>query len=196
MAQKAHALAGAIWRVADAASTQRAPEYVDRDVARALDWLSRHGGDSTVLAPSGVGPWVAAWGGHHTIVGHYFWTRRYAANRRAVDAAYRGRDPAALLRRYDVRYVVVDRRRMPRWAARLRPVAAESQVALSLNPTCSAELWNALGDALYEFGRTAEARSVYEKALSVNEADVRALLPMPDLIEIMRAGSQPFRPGK
>jgi tetratricopeptide (TPR) repeat protein len=49
-----------------------------------------------------------------------------------------------------------------------------AKVALGLNPTCSAELWNALGDALYEFGRTAEARSVYEKAMSVNEADVRA----------------------
>jgi tetratricopeptide (TPR) repeat protein len=49
-----------------------------------------------------------------------------------------------------------------------------AKVALGLNPTCSAELWNALGDALYEFGRTAEARSAYEKALSVNGADVRA----------------------
>src|SRR5207302_5058092 len=49
-----------------------------------------------------------------------------------------------------------------------------AKVALSLNPTCSAELWNALGDSLFEFGRTAEARSAYEKALSVNWADVRA----------------------
>jgi tetratricopeptide (TPR) repeat protein len=49
-----------------------------------------------------------------------------------------------------------------------------AKVALALNPTCSAELWNALGDALYEFGRTAEARSAYEKALSVNATDVRA----------------------
>jgi tetratricopeptide (TPR) repeat protein len=49
-----------------------------------------------------------------------------------------------------------------------------AKVALALNPTCSAELWNALGDALYEFGRTEEARSAYEKALSVNAADVRA----------------------
>jgi tetratricopeptide (TPR) repeat protein len=49
-----------------------------------------------------------------------------------------------------------------------------AKVALALNPTCSAELWNALGDALYEFGRTAEARSAYEKALAVNSTDVRA----------------------
>jgi tetratricopeptide (TPR) repeat protein len=52
--------------------------------------------------------------------------------------------------------------------------ADQAKVALALNPTCSAELWNALGDALFEFGRTAEARSAYEKALTVNAADVRA----------------------
>jgi tetratricopeptide (TPR) repeat protein len=49
-----------------------------------------------------------------------------------------------------------------------------AKVALRLNPTCSAELWNALGDALYEFGRNAEARSAYQKALAVNATDVRA----------------------
>src|SRR5205807_5120887 len=38
----------------------------------------------------------------------------------------------------------------------------------------SAELWNTLGDGLYEFGRTAEARSAYEKALAVNGSDVRS----------------------
>jgi tetratricopeptide (TPR) repeat protein len=49
-----------------------------------------------------------------------------------------------------------------------------AKAALALNPTCSAELWNALGDALFEWGRTEEARSAYEKALAVNPADVRA----------------------
>src|SRR5439155_17529479 len=49
-----------------------------------------------------------------------------------------------------------------------------AKVALALNPTCSAELWNTLGDGLYEFGRTAEARSAYRKALEVNSTDVRA----------------------
>jgi len=46
--------------------------------------------------------------------------------------------------------------------------------ALALNPTCSAELWNTLGDGLFEFGRIEEARSAYLKALRVNESDVRA----------------------
>lgn len=49
-----------------------------------------------------------------------------------------------------------------------------AKLALELNPTCSAELWNTLGDGLYEFGRTAEARAAYEKALTVNDSDVRA----------------------
>jgi tetratricopeptide (TPR) repeat protein len=49
-----------------------------------------------------------------------------------------------------------------------------AKVALSFNPACSADLWNILGDALYEFGRTAEAKSAYLKALSVNSSDVRS----------------------
>ena len=50
-----------------------------------------------------------------------------------------------------------------------------AKIALGLNPTCSAELWNTLGDALYEFGnRYPEARSAYLRALEVNSTDVRA----------------------
>ena len=49
-----------------------------------------------------------------------------------------------------------------------------AKLALALNPTCSAELWNTLGDSLYEFGRTAEAKSAYHKALTVNSSDVRS----------------------
>src|SRR5262249_9437146 len=49
-----------------------------------------------------------------------------------------------------------------------------AKLALALNPTCSAELWNTLGDGLYEFGRTAEARSAYKQALAINESDVRS----------------------
>jgi tetratricopeptide (TPR) repeat protein len=49
-----------------------------------------------------------------------------------------------------------------------------AKLALAQNPTCSAELWNILGDALFEFGRTAEAKSAYLKAIAVNSGDVRA----------------------
>jgi Flp pilus assembly protein TadD len=49
-----------------------------------------------------------------------------------------------------------------------------AKVALALNPACSSDLWNTLGDGLFEYGRYAEARSAYHKALEVNDADVRA----------------------
>jgi tetratricopeptide (TPR) repeat protein len=49
-----------------------------------------------------------------------------------------------------------------------------AKVALSLNPTCSTELWNTLGDGLYEYGRTEEARCAYRAALRINAGDVRA----------------------
>jgi tetratricopeptide (TPR) repeat protein len=49
-----------------------------------------------------------------------------------------------------------------------------AKVALALNPTCSSELWNILGDGLFEFGRYPEARSAYLEALEVNNSDVRA----------------------
>src|SRR5260370_18633170 len=50
-----------------------------------------------------------------------------------------------------------------------------AKVALGLNPTCSAALWNTLGDALYQVGnRHAETRSAYQRALEVNASDVRA----------------------
>jgi tetratricopeptide (TPR) repeat protein len=49
-----------------------------------------------------------------------------------------------------------------------------ARFALSLNPSCSAELWNTLGDGLFEYGRTAEAKSAYQKAMSVSASDVRS----------------------
>ncbi len=49
-----------------------------------------------------------------------------------------------------------------------------AKVAIALNPTCSSELWNVLGDGLFEYGRYPEARSAYLKALEVNNSDVRA----------------------
>ena len=58
--------------------------------------------------------------------------------------------------------------RDPKWAIDM------AKAALELNPTCSADLWNTLGDALFEFGRTAEARSAYEHAATVNSSDVRS----------------------
>jgi tetratricopeptide (TPR) repeat protein len=49
-----------------------------------------------------------------------------------------------------------------------------ARAALALNPACSAELWNTLGDALFAVGRFAEARHAYCRALRINPRDVRA----------------------
>jgi tetratricopeptide (TPR) repeat protein len=49
-----------------------------------------------------------------------------------------------------------------------------AKLAIKLNPACSSDLWCTLGDALFEWGRTAEARSAYHKALAINPNDVRA----------------------
>jgi tetratricopeptide (TPR) repeat protein len=49
-----------------------------------------------------------------------------------------------------------------------------AKLALRLNPACSSDLWCTLGDALFEWGRTAEAKSAYLRALKISPNDVRA----------------------
>jgi tetratricopeptide (TPR) repeat protein len=49
-----------------------------------------------------------------------------------------------------------------------------AKLALALNPNCSSELWNTLGDGLFAFGRLSEARWAYGKAITINSNDVRA----------------------
>jgi tetratricopeptide (TPR) repeat protein len=49
-----------------------------------------------------------------------------------------------------------------------------AKAGLALNSSCSAGLWNALGDALYFLGRLEDSERAYERALLVNSADVRA----------------------
>jgi tetratricopeptide (TPR) repeat protein len=59
----------------------------------------------------------------------------------------------------------------------LRAAAAAAELAragLARNPACSAELWNVLGDCLYELGRLDEAHLAFRRALRVNPGDVRA----------------------
>lgn len=51
---------------------------------------------------------------------------------------------------------------------------AMARAALALNPGCSAELWNALGDALSCLGRLAEARAAFQRALRIRPNDARA----------------------
>jgi len=49
-----------------------------------------------------------------------------------------------------------------------------AKAAIDLNPNCSSELWNTLGDAWYEVGKVAEAKSAYQRALCINPSDIRS----------------------
>jgi tetratricopeptide (TPR) repeat protein len=48
------------------------------------------------------------------------------------------------------------------------------KTALSLNPRCSAELWNTLGEAYYETGLNAEAEAAYRQGIMTNPKDVKS----------------------
>jgi tetratricopeptide (TPR) repeat protein len=49
-----------------------------------------------------------------------------------------------------------------------------AKLAIKRKAAGSSDLWRTLGDALFECGRTAEARSAYHRALAINPSDVRA----------------------
>jgi tetratricopeptide (TPR) repeat protein len=50
---------------------------------------------------------------------------------------------------------------------------AMARAAVALNPACSAELYNTLGDASYALGKMAEAKGAYRRPLRGNPNDVR-----------------------
>jgi tetratricopeptide (TPR) repeat protein len=49
-----------------------------------------------------------------------------------------------------------------------------ARAALARNPCCSADLWNILGDSLFEMGRIDESGEAYRRALQISASDVRA----------------------
>jgi tetratricopeptide (TPR) repeat protein len=49
-----------------------------------------------------------------------------------------------------------------------------TRLGLTLNPTCSPDLWNAHGDCLFALNRFEESRQAYLRALELNPADVCA----------------------
>jgi tetratricopeptide (TPR) repeat protein len=55
-----------------------------------------------------------------------------------------------------------------------RAGAEMARAGLELNPSCSPELWNAYGDALFSLGQIDRAHTAYERALAVNADDVQA----------------------
>src|SRR5262249_49505844 len=49
-----------------------------------------------------------------------------------------------------------------------------ARAALACNPSCSADLWNMLGDSLFALGRVEESRQAFRRALEINADDVPA----------------------
>ena len=61
-----------------------------------------------------------------------------------------------------------------------------AKAALDLNPNCSSELWNTLGDAWFEVGKVAEAKGAYERALKINPSDIRGRYNMAWVFNVER----------
>lgn len=84
--------------------------FLERDYALAYRWLdARTSEDDVVLAAPVVGTWLPGWAGAKVVYGHPYETLDAEAKRQAVEAWYAGAsnaDCAALLDRYDVRYVL------------------------------------------------------------------------------------------
>jgi tetratricopeptide (TPR) repeat protein len=49
-----------------------------------------------------------------------------------------------------------------------------AKAALACNPSCSADLWNALGDSLFSLDRIEEAGQAFRRAMQINPNEVRA----------------------
>src|SRR5262249_30460998 len=52
--------------------------------------------------------------------------------------------------------------------------AALARCALGHNPSCSADLWNCLGEALHALGRVEDAHHAFSRALAINPTDAHA----------------------
>ena len=52
---------------------------------------------------------------------------------------------------------------------------ALARQALALNPACSSDLWDLVGECLAALGRKREARHAFERALRINPSDLRGL---------------------
>jgi hypothetical protein len=112
-------------RDVDGLRDHRAPQYLTQGETDAIAWLARQPRPVVVLAPVDVSPWVAARARQRVVVAHYLWTREWKARRRDVDAVFeRGSDPAGLIRRFRITWVLLDRMSAdPAWARDVAPAA-------------------------------------------------------------------------
>ena len=100
-----------------------APAFLTSGDRAAFSWLARQHDGGVVLARTDIGPWVAARGRHRVIAGHYLWTHDWSRRSKEVDAVFdESADPRPLIRRFGVRWIVVDTERgTPRWSRGISP---------------------------------------------------------------------------
>ena len=110
---------------------------LERDYALVFRWLeSRTGLNDVVLASPAASVWLPGWAEARVVYGHPYETLNAAAKRAQVEAWYDGQvdDCAALIARYDVRYVLVGPEERMLGAAEcadsLRPAIGLGQVTI------------------------------------------------------------------
>jgi hypothetical protein len=108
------------------------PSFLTTDDVQAINWLAHQPGEEVVLARADVSPWVAAWGRHRVVVGHYLWTHEYAQRLGEVQAVFeQSADPRPLLRGENVAWILVDEERgTPACASSVEPAARFGQTVV------------------------------------------------------------------
>jgi hypothetical protein len=101
------------------------PAYLTTGDVAAIKWIAEQPGSDVVLARTDLNPWFASRAHHRVVVGHYLWTNEYRRRRTEVDAVFeKGADPRSLLRRDQVKWIVIDQDRgTPGWAQGIEPAA-------------------------------------------------------------------------
>lgn len=102
----------AVDRLRDSVELDRSPYVLERDEARALDYLDDRPGPGGVLAPTSIGMSVPAHAGRGTWVGHFAWTPDFHSRDDRAEALFAGRmppaDARALVRATGARFLLAD----------------------------------------------------------------------------------------
>jgi hypothetical protein len=108
------------------------PAYLTTGDVAAIKWIAEQPGSDVVLARTDLNPWFASRAHHRVVVGHYLWTNEYRRRRTEVDAVFeKGADPRSLLRKEQVKWIVIDQDRgTPGWAQGIEPAARFDQTLI------------------------------------------------------------------
>jgi hypothetical protein len=105
------------------------PAYITSGDVAAIEWIAKQQGTDVVLARQDLSPLLASRGHHRVLVGHWLWTNQYQQRKAEVETIFKnGADPASLLRKEKVVWVLIDEDRgTPGWATGVTPVVRFDQ---------------------------------------------------------------------